>query len=243
MSVQDRFPQPLEDQRAFFDELITEEWDTYRSDTWDITRRYEVARLFRRTQPRSILDIGCGCGFHDADMARYEFVERVDAIDYSEQSIRRANHEYRHPKVHRRVGDLTKAYVGPTYDLVVSFQVIEHLRTPDAYFAFVKSACRPGGAIAIFTPNAARLDNRIRRWRREPPAMLDPQHFREYTAAELRTIGERNGLAVRDSFAYLLQSLIHPTLTPRPHARSIRWGSFVPPIASALAIVFEMPVA
>lgn len=239
MTVQSRYPRALEDQRQFFDELITEDWDSYKSEVWDHSRRYEISRMFRRMQPRTIMDVGCGCGFHDAEMATYPFVERVEAIDYSAQSIRKADEAYPHPKVSRRVADLATDDPGRIFDLVVSFQVLEHLVDPDVYFKFCLRACRPGGLIAIATPNRLRLDNRIRALRGEPPALIDPQHFHEYTHAELRALGARYGLMQRDFFGVGLHSLIYPRLSPKPHTRAARWGTRLPALATVLVIVFE----
>jgi len=239
MSVQSRYPRALADQRQFFDELITQDWDSYKSEAWDYSRRYETRRLFRHMQPRAILDVGCGCGFHDAEMANYPFVERVEAIDYSPQSIRRADEAYPHSKVTRRVADLATDDPGRVFDLVVSFQVLEHLAEPDIYFEFCLRACRAGGLIAVATPHRLRLDNRIRAWKGEPPALIDPQHFHEYTRGELRALGQRFGLVERDFFGVGLHSLIYPQLTPQPHQRSARWGTRLPALATVLVIVFE----
>lgn len=99
MVVQKHFPNFLEDQRAFFDELITKDWDSYISADWDFVRKYEVRKMFEIIRPQTIIDIGCGCGFHDREMAEYDFVTRVDAIDYSSASIAKANEFYPHKKV------------------------------------------------------------------------------------------------------------------------------------------------
>jgi len=239
MSVHQRYPQPLEDQRQFFDELITEEWHTYHSEAWDAARRYEVEQLFRHLQPGRVLDIGCGVGFHDVEMARYPFVTFVEAIDYSRESIRKANEHYPHEKVFRRVEDLRTLAVEPSYDLVVSFQVFEHLSNPEDYFRFAIAACRPGGAIAILTPNADRLDNRIRAWRGEPKSMIDPQHFHEYTSAELRALGARHRLATAATFGYRLSSALWPWAVPVDPIRAMRWGTRLPAIADGLAVIFR----
>src|SRR5882757_2544417 len=106
MSVHQRYPDFLSDQRQFFDELITEEWQTYFSEEWDATRRFEIEKIFEHFKPARILDVGCGVGFHDAEMARYDFVGEVDAFDYSEKSVAKANATYGHPKVNRFVANL-----------------------------------------------------------------------------------------------------------------------------------------
>lgn len=239
MTVQSRYPQPVEDQRQFFDELITQEWDTYHSAAWDYSRRFEVERILRTVQPHTILDIGCGCGFHDVEFATHDFVTRVDAIDYSRESIKKANEEYPHAKVARRLGDLLTETPDPVYDLVASFQVFEHLSDPASYFRYAIQACRAGGALAIVTPNRQRLDNRLRRLRGEAPAMIDPQHFHEYSIAELAALGERFGLRVIDSFGHGLESLIAPALTPKDYRRVTRWGALVPRLATVIGVIFQ----
>lgn len=246
MSVHSRYQQPLEDQRQFFDELIVEEWDSYLNEAWDFSRRFEVAQILERlrpARPARILDIGCGCGFHDVEFAAQPFVQQVVGIDYSRESIRTANSAYPHPSVSRVLGDLLNDRPDPEFDLVVSFQVIEHLASPEPYFRYAIAACRPGGAIVIVTPNAERLDNRIRSWRKQRREMLDPQHFREYSIGELSDLGAQHGLIVRAHFGYGLQSLLMPGLTPKDYRRATRWGSYVPSLANVIGVVFEKPQA
>ena len=133
MSVHSRHQEFVSDQREFFDSLITEDWNLYFSEDWDISHRYEVTKLFGIIQPESVLDIGCGCGFHDKEMANFPFEKEIHAIDYLAKSIKAANREYPRPKVHRTTTDL-KDLPTASYDLVVSWQVFEHLDDPDAYF-------------------------------------------------------------------------------------------------------------
>ncbi|HKZ41377.1 MAG TPA: hypothetical protein VJ044_10475, partial [Candidatus Hodarchaeales archaeon] len=78
MPIQKRYPSYLADQRHFFDELITEDWDTYLNSHSLYVWEYEIRELFRRIgTPRRILNIGSGCGFHDSCMARYSEVQEV----------------------------------------------------------------------------------------------------------------------------------------------------------------------
>ena len=242
MSVHSRYPKLVEDQRQFFDELITEEWASYQSDAWDFSRRFEIESILRDCQPARVLDIGCGCGFHDAEFARRPFVQQVDAVDYSSASIQRANEAYPHPKVRRWVADLRSDRLDPTYDLVVSFQVIEHLADPSAYLQFAMMACRPGGPIAVVTPNVDRLDNRIRRWRGEPAVLVDPQHFREYSRRDLAALGRDHGLIPRRSFAHGLHSLTVPALTAKDFRRATKLGAWLPSLANVIGVIYEKPV-
>ena len=193
-STQEKYPEFLSDQRRFFDELITEEWNTYQNADWDRSRRFEVDCLFRLISPRKILDVGCGCGFHDVVMAEKPGVEDVVGIDYSEKSIETANRMYPHRNVRRSVEDIGKMPARESYDLVVSFQVIEHLKDAAEFLRHCRRQTRPGGCIAVVTPNRLRLSNRLRILTGGKPKLGDPQHYREYVAPELVLLGTEQGL-------------------------------------------------
>ncbi len=243
MPTQDRYPRYLRDQRQFFDELITEDWTTYASEAWDYGRRHEVARLFRRIRPRTILDLGCGCGFHDREMANYPFVERVLAIDYSPRSVERAALSYSHPKIEYRVAafeSLEESLEERTrFDLVVSFQVFEHLDNPEAYLEKARALTAPGGFVAIVTPNGRRLDNRVRRWRGKRPVLLDPQHFKEYAPDEVCALGRRHGLRPVDRFGHTLYLGGAALLESLPFAVRHHLGMLVPAVAHIIGVVFR----
>jgi len=241
MPAQDRYQTFLEDQREFFDTLITEDWDTYCSESWDETRRYELAQLFQYLQPSTILDIGCGCGFHDREMASYPFVRSVHAFDYSARSIERADAVYGHPKVWRWVGDLAADAPQQRYDLVVSFQIFEHLSDPEVYFRYCRAACVPGGSIAIFTPNRTRLPNWLRARRGLGPELLDPQHFKEYTAAEMIALGRNGGFVEQRYFGYGMFG--HPAVNRMSDRWRLRLGRLLPTIASGLCVIMKAPAA
>jgi SAM-dependent methyltransferase len=229
------------DQRSFFDELITGSWESYHDPLWDETRRLEVAELFARVSPRTVLDVGCGCGFHDILMAEQEGVDHVDGIDYSGRSVEVAQREYPHPRVHRRVADVfAESAVG--YDLVVSFQVIEHLRDQIGFLRACARLVRSRGWIAVATPNRLRLDNRVRLACRRQPVLVDPMHFRELSHEELRALGCAADLEPVDSFGHGL-SLTLPRLNRQivPPRRGVRLGRRVPRIANQMCALFRAP--
>jgi SAM-dependent methyltransferase len=91
----------------------------------------------------------------------------------------------------------------PRYDFVVMAEVLEHLHTaPQRVLAFVATLLADGGVLVLQTPNAASLPKRIKLLLgRNPYEMirgepLNPGHFREYTAAELKMLVEGAGLRV-----------------------------------------------
>ncbi|WP_161539641.1 class I SAM-dependent methyltransferase [Paramagnetospirillum kuznetsovii] len=240
MSVQDEFKEYLQDQRDIFDRMITEDWDTYISPAWDVARKFEVAQVMAGWQPKLILDIGCGCGFHDKELAELPFVSRVDAFDYSAKSVEVAEAMYPHPKVRRFVADMATFWPANKYDLVVSFQVFEHLDDPNLYFARARALCSSNGRICIVTPNRQRLENRLRTWRGEPEVLMDPQHFKEYSIDELRQLGRAHGLRPIRSFGHTIYSTRPRWLSRLPMKIGTRLGSLFPAIAHVVGVEFSV---
>ena len=240
MPVQDRYPDYIPDQRAFFDEKITEDWETYFDPAWDEARRFEVARLLAcvRPAPRTILDIGCGCGFHDVALAESAGVERVDGFDYSRQSINKAEAHYPHPRVRRFVADLASFEAERPYDLVVSFQVIEHAPDAGAFLARAAALAVAGGTVAVVTPNWRRLDNRVRRLLGMPPAVLDPQHLREYAFADLDEYAARAGLVPGPRFGHTLYAHRPRWMAGLPVPLRLRLGALVPGLAHVIGATY-----
>ena len=67
-------------------------------------------------------------------------------------------------------------FADESFDYVVSFQVIEHIRRDKAFVAEVHRVLKPGGRFIVSTPN------------RPMSLTRNPWHVREYTAAQLREL-------------------------------------------------------
>lgn len=206
MPVQDRYSKFLKDQRQIFDEMAVEDRDSYFNKDWDFTRTFEVEQLFKRVSPSSVLDIGCGDGFRDKLMAEYPHVSHVDAFDYSEKSVQMAEEVYPHSKVNRFVADFSSFKPKRKYDLIVSFQVFEHLFNPEQYMQFCLENCAPNGMIAICTPNRLTIDNRINLKQNKPLTMIDVMHYKEYIPSEIFDMGEGVGLKPQGYFGHTIFS-------------------------------------
>ena len=233
-----KYPKYMEDQRPFFDELVTKDWNEYLSKDWDAERKREIKRLFKLISPQRILNVGCGSGFHDLLMAEYDFVSEVVGIDYSKKSVEVANREFPHKNIRREVSDIVD-FDNQLFDLVVSFQVIEHLTDPEAFLLECKKRCVDGGWVAAFTPNRKRLTNRLRAMIGLDLVLEDPQHFAEYTVGDLVSIGRRIGLTAVDDFSYNLTFEVPKIgwqLIPKSWSKHL--GRKVPWFANRFAVVF-----
>ncbi len=202
MSVQDRNNSYRADQRSHFDAVTEEDWDANDFKACERIWKFEVRRMFAVVQPKTILNLGCGCGYQDRLMADYSFVESIRGLDYSQKSVEMANARYAHPIVQREVTDFSQFKSESLYDLVVSFQVIEHLEEPESLIRLSRDCCKPGGYVAVFTPNRLRPYNRKRLQAGKDIEFEDPMHSVEFTLDELEALGVKNGLRVCRSFSY-----------------------------------------
>ena len=112
-----------------------------------------------RRQDLEILDIGTGSGFF-LDFARENFPKaRFSGIEYDERLL--AETASRAPHARLVQGNAESFDLGQgRYDLVVSFQVIEHLYNPGAMLGNVRSHLKPGGIFLVTTPNLSGLGAR-----------------------------------------------------------------------------------
>ena len=132
--------------------------------------RHLAAYRFARAHAagRAVLDAGSGEGYGAALLA--EVAARVVGIDRAE-AVRVAAARHRAPGLEFRAHDLERlGALGERFDLVVSFQVIEHVRDP---VGFLRALARLGGALVVTTPN------------RLMSVSENPYHLREWTATEL----------------------------------------------------------
>jgi SAM-dependent methyltransferase len=115
-------------------------------------KRYEFARPF--CAGAHVLDAACGVGYGSAHLARS--ARRVVGVDLSPDAIAYARERYARPNVEFRVGDaLALEFPDRTFDVVCSFETIEHLSDQDRFLRQVVRVLRPGGVLIASTPQVA----------------------------------------------------------------------------------------
>src|SRR5579883_1695375 len=86
--------------------------------------RYAFAA--RLARGKRVLDAGCGAGYGSAELA--EMAEEVTGVDVAPEAVAYANEHYTLPNLRFEQGSCTSlAYGDGCFDLVVAFEVIEHL--------------------------------------------------------------------------------------------------------------------
>lgn len=151
-------------------------------------RRHEVAyeQLMELCAGRRVLEAGCGEGY-GADMLA-GVASQVIGLDYDESAI--AHVKARYPRVDMRAGNLAELPLpDASVDVVVNFQVIEHLWDQGQFLRECARVLTPGGRLLISTPNRITFSPG-----RDTP--LNPFHTRELNSAELTELLVAAGFTV-----------------------------------------------
>ena len=143
------------------------------------------AASYRFAEPlcagKRVIDLGCGSGYGAARIAK--IAEWVDAVDVSEDAVSFARERYRASNLHysRIAADAPLPFHDQTFDVVLSFQVIEHVERDVAYLMEARRVLKSGGVMIVITPDRKhRLLPKQKPWNR--------WHVREYSAESLREV-------------------------------------------------------
>jgi SAM-dependent methyltransferase len=134
-----------------------------------------------------VLDFGCGAGEGTAAMAPH--AASILGVDVAAEAIEHAREQNAGPNIgFETVGDAVPRPDG-SFDVVCSFQVLEHVADPDAYLAEARRLLRPGGVLLLATPDRR---TRLLRWQRP----WNRWHVREWEPEGLARLLRRHFAAV-----------------------------------------------
>lgn len=136
---------------------------------------YEYAENFVKN--KTVLDFGCGSGYGTEMLSKNAL--KITGADISKEAVDYAKDTFNSPNLDfKTISELTDE----KFDIITSFQVIEHVPNDIEYVIKLKKLLNPGGYLLISTPDKKhRLFNYIQKpW--------NIFHLKEYTPKSLETL-------------------------------------------------------
>jgi SAM-dependent methyltransferase len=139
--------------------------------------RYTFAA--RLARGKRVLDAGCGAGYGSAELARA--ADSVVGVDRAAEAIEFARAHYQFPNLCFEQASCTALpHPGGSFDLVVAFEVIEHLENWREFLVEARRVLAPAGQFIVSTPN------RLYYTESRGPEGANPFHVHEFDFEEFR---------------------------------------------------------
>jgi len=140
--------------------------------------RYAFAA--RLARGKRVLDAGCGAGYGSAELAHAALA--VTGADIATEAIEFAQEHYRLPNLHFEQATCgALPHPDSCFDLVVAFEVIEHLARWREFLLEVRRVLSPGGQFMVSTPN------KLYYTESRGVQGINPFHIHEFEFEELRS--------------------------------------------------------
>ena len=174
---------------------LVEHYGTYSRNDYlspiTIKRYHEILDFlepFRKTN--KLIDVGCGIG-HFLKVAKERGWE-VYGTEFTDDAIEIC--EAKGIKMHKGVLN-PENYEPESFDVIVSFEVIEHINNPNEELTSFNKILRKGGATYITTPNFSSIS---RRYLKGKWSVIEyPEHLSYYTANTLKKVLKQNGFSTK----------------------------------------------
>lgn len=138
-----------------------EYWDSvYKNEIENQKERIDLERFQRVEQMifdgAEVLDAGCGKGEFISYLKKRKTKCKITGIDISKIAVNDAKKKYPTCNfLHMNVYNISKYF--NNFDFVISFEIIEHLSTPNLFIEAAHNVLKPGGFLIITTP----FDNQV----------------------------------------------------------------------------------
>lgn len=131
---------------------------------------------------KKVLDVACGVGNGTAFLAQK--ANYVFGIDCDKQSINYATDNYKSENIEFLIEDAqTLNFKDDFFDVVVSFETIEHLPEPERFLGQVKRVLKSEGIFILSSP-----DRKITEEILIDTSYKNPFHIKEFTLGELNSL-------------------------------------------------------
>ena len=120
--------------------------------------RYDWVKDF--VKDKTVLDVACGAGFGTYILAQNGGAAKVVGWDIDENTIRYASLRNKHPNLNFEVGNAEAFTTDKKYDIIISFETIEHLDRPENFLYNINLSLALNGTCFISTPISATEENK-----------------------------------------------------------------------------------
>lgn len=162
-----------------------------------VRSRLEARRLLRAGKglppDATVLDVGCGDGFHLDLLRRYGPAGwRLVGVDTDERAVDAA----RRRGLDVQLSTIEDAAIAPgTVDMALCIQTIEHVADPVSVVRAIGCRLRPGGRLYLITDSTDSPDFRIAKGRHWGGYHF-PRHWNLFNKASMRRLAERGDLEI-----------------------------------------------
>ena len=148
---------------------------------YDHLTRYRFAERYVRG--KTAIDLGCGAGYGTYSLAKV--AQNILGVDLSMEAIVHAAERYQAPNLRYEVGNVVGLpYEAGSFQVAVSFEVIEHLQRPEELVLEAKRLLKDDGVFVVSTPNKQTYSNNQNR--------VNLYHLKEMYPPEFQELLELN---------------------------------------------------
>ncbi len=133
----------------------------YKGKVWaeEKSRFYTTLTQYKEKNKR-VLEIGCGAGGGTLYLKSILEPKEIIGVDISKTAVEKA--QKKGINAHTiNVSEEKLPFKNETFDLVVTFEVIEHVFDTGAFIEEINRVLKPGGTLFISTPNLAWWANKV----------------------------------------------------------------------------------
>jgi SAM-dependent methyltransferase len=163
---------------GFYEQLQVHDW-YYQEDKPEYLYAKDLV-----PEHASVLEVGCGKGaFHAYLPGSVDYT----GLEFNDEAIRKARAQGLNV-----IKQPVEAHVdgGQRYDVVCSFQVLEHVERPGSFFHACVEALKPGGKVIIAVP----AEDSFLAVAANSPLNMPPHHLTRWTDRALRNLARRESL-------------------------------------------------
>ncbi|MBN2139315.1 MAG: class I SAM-dependent methyltransferase [Sedimentisphaerales bacterium] len=177
----------LKEQQDLYDETWRKGLEAGKEERGNLQTNLEFLKTIDVLKPGDkILEIGCGIGTIVSRLSAEGY--SVAGIDISRRAIAYGLEKYGDINLEVQAAE-TLPYENQSFDVVLSFDLLEHIADVDRHVAEVSRVLRPEGRYLFQTPNkysnaiAETLSHKSLKWRRAHPSLHTPRQLKRRLAA------------------------------------------------------------